>query len=87
MSTAAERAATQGGPPLDFVQARNAAGEMRRLRRKQELSQRDLAARIGKTASWVSFRETGAARLRKDDAEMVAAALGTDLPGLTGGAS
>lgn len=76
-----------GGRRLSFDEARHAGDEMRRLREARELSQRDLAAQLGVTPAWVSFRETGATRLREDDAGLVAKALGTDLAGLLGGAA
>jgi transcriptional regulator with XRE-family HTH domain len=86
VSTPGDRAAADAGPRLGFYEAKHAADAMRRLREAQKLSQRDLAVMLGKTASWVSFRETGATRLREGDAAEVAAALGTSLAGLIGGA-
>ena len=76
-----------GGPCLGFHEARRASEAMRRLRAEQNLSIADLAARLGTSENWVSMREGCAVRLRQDDAVLVAAALGTDLAGLTGGGS
>jgi transcriptional regulator with XRE-family HTH domain len=76
-----------GGERLGFHEGTRAARAIRRLRNERGLSQADLAAKLGKTVSWVGHRETGAVRLRKGDAEMIAAELGTDLTGLTGGAA
>jgi transcriptional regulator with XRE-family HTH domain len=86
VSTPADRATAEAGPRLGFYEAKHAADAMRKLRQQQEMSQRELAAKLGKTATWVSFRETGATRLREGDAAEVAAALGTSLAGLIGGA-
>jgi transcriptional regulator with XRE-family HTH domain len=76
-----------GSERLGFHEGTRAARTIRRLRNERELSQADLAAKLGKTVSWVGHRETGAVRLRRDDAEKIAAELGTDFEGLTGGAA
>lgn len=76
---------TPGNPRLGFHEGTRAARAMRALRKEHGLSQASLAAMLGVAVSWVGHRESGAVRLRTADAEKVAAALGTDLAGLTGG--
>jgi transcriptional regulator with XRE-family HTH domain len=70
------------GAHLRFDEGQQAAAGMRNLRRQQEISQERLAVMLGVSQSWVSAYERGAGRLRRGDAEKVAAALGTDYTGL-----
>jgi len=73
-------------PFLGPVESKRAVEAIRRLRKKQDLTQTELGARIGRSVAWVSARERARGSLLRSDAEKAAAALGTDLAGLTGGA-
>jgi transcriptional regulator with XRE-family HTH domain len=75
------------GPLLGWDEGRRAADEVRRLRRGAGLTQKDLAAIVGRPQAWVSRRERCAVRMTPGEAGLVAVVLGTDLAGLLGGAT
>lgn len=76
----------RAGPRLGFLEGRVAAAGMRRCRKAARLSPEDLAERLGTGAMWVKQREGGSIRMTRAEVERVAAELGTDYAGLTGGA-
>lgn len=55
---------------------------MRRLRKAAELTQEQLAVRLGYLKAWVQRREHGSVRMTRAEAEKAAAAFGTDYAGL-----
>jgi transcriptional regulator with XRE-family HTH domain len=70
---------------LSFRESTRAAMRMRELRRAAKITQRELAQKLGWTASSVAKREQGATPLSAAEARGVAAVLGTSLEDLTGG--
>ena len=70
------------GPVLLFREARDACAGMARLRELKGLTRPELAGLLGEQGPWVQARERLSTRMTRAEAERVAAALGTDYPGL-----
>jgi transcriptional regulator with XRE-family HTH domain len=81
VSTTARRFPARG-PVLMFREGRDVATGIRRLREAAGLSQLELARRLDCNIMWLRQREWGSLRMTRSEAERVAAALGTDYPGL-----
>jgi len=82
MTAAGRRELVPGGPFLSWDEARRAAEGMRRLREARNLTQAELGEALGTSQGWVCVRETCSVRMRRGNAGVVAAALGTDFAGL-----
>lgn len=73
---------TPPSPRLGFTEAHRAAGGMRQLREAADLDRAQFGALVGRSLWWVKAAEGCSTRLRRAEADEVAAALGTDFPGL-----
>jgi transcriptional regulator with XRE-family HTH domain len=70
------------GPVLHFREGRAAAAGARALREGAGLTPGELASRLGYDREWLLRRELMSVRMTREEAEKIAAELGTDFAGL-----